>query len=128
MTNNPTIDGVSRELIKGLMHFAPNILANELRALLDREVITDDHLRKRIAFLTSEIHAQSDVRADLQSTIAQLEDKLNKAIDLDFRRRETIEQLQARITQLESEAMYAAAGYQAARDRIAELESGRNHV
>lgn len=40
--------------------------------------------------------------ATLQSTIAQLEDKLNKAIDLDFQRRETIERLQARIAELES--------------------------
>lgn len=40
--------------------------------------------------------------AALQSIIAQLEDKLNKAIDLDFQRRETIEQLQARIAELES--------------------------
>ena len=39
--------------------------------------------------------------------------------------RSIIDRLEARITQLESEAMYAAAGYQAARDRIAELESGR---
>jgi len=38
----------------------------------------------------------------LQSTIAKLEDKLNKAIDLDFERRETIDQLQARIAELES--------------------------
>ena len=37
----------------------------------------------------------------------------------------TIARLEARITQLESEAEYAAATYQAARDRIAELESGR---
>lgn len=41
--------------------------------------------------------------AELQSTIAQLEDKLNKAIDLDFQRRETIEQLQARIAALNSD-------------------------
>ncbi|MEG2914682.1 MAG: hypothetical protein RR897_24115, partial [Pseudomonas sp.] len=40
--------------------------------------------------------------AALQSTIDQLEDKLNKAIDLDFQRREAIEQLQARVQELES--------------------------
>ena len=40
--------------------------------------------------------------AALQSTIAQVEGKLNKAIDLDFQRRETIEQLQARIAELEN--------------------------
>lgn len=37
----------------------------------------------------------------------------------------TIARLEARITQLESEKEFAAATYQAARDRIAELESGR---
>lgn len=37
----------------------------------------------------------------LQSTIAQLEDKLNKAIDLDFQRRETIAGLEARVQELE---------------------------
>lgn len=36
--------------------------------------------------------------------------------------------LEARITQLESEARFGAATYQAARDRIAELESGRSLV
>lgn len=40
--------------------------------------------------------------AALQSTIAQLEDKLNKAIDLDFQRRETIARLDGRIAELES--------------------------
>lgn len=80
MTNNPTIDGVSRVLIENAANYMEgsasaqvNIWCRELRALLDREVITDDHLRQRIAFLTSEIHAQSDVRAALQSTIAQLQ-------------------------------------------------------
>jgi len=37
----------------------------------------------------------------------------------------TIARLEGRITQLESEKEFAAATYQAARDRIAELESGR---
>lgn len=37
----------------------------------------------------------------------------------------TIARLEARITQLESEKKFAAATYQAARERIAELESGR---
>lgn len=55
---------------------------------------------------------------DSQSTIARLEAQLNNAINLDFQRRE-------RIMQLESEKEFAAATYQAARDRIAELESGR---
>lgn len=40
----------------------------------------------------------------------------------------TIAHLEARITQLESEKEFAAATYQAARDRIAELESGRGVV
>lgn len=38
----------------------------------------------------------------------------------------TIARLEARITQLESEVEFAAATYQAARDRIAELENGRS--
>lgn len=56
-----------------------------------------------------------------QSTISRLEAQLNNAINLDFQRHE-------RITQLESEKEFAAATYQAARDRIAELESGRGEA
>jgi hypothetical protein len=40
--------------------------------------------------------------AALQSTIAQLEDKLNKAINLDFQRRETIARLEGKVQELES--------------------------
>lgn len=69
MTNNPTIDGVSRFWC----HEAQNIRCVR----------------------------ESDYDA-LQSTIAQLEDKLNKAIDLDFQRRETIAGLEARVQELES--------------------------
>lgn len=45
--------------------------------------------------------AEPEVAA-LQSTIAQLEEKLNKAIDLDFQRRETIAKMEARVQELES--------------------------
>lgn len=101
MTNNPTIDGVSREpevfmrtfeIRKQMPVDTCHILGAPVTAssFVDREVVLLDDHRERIAAL--------------QSTIARLE---------------------ARVTQLESEAMYAAAGYQAARDRIAELESGR---
>lgn len=119
MTNNPTIDGVSRELLeqihKELTSGAVSIgTGAKVRTLLDREVITDDHLRQRIAFLTSEVPAKSDVNAVLQSTIARLE---------------------ARITQLESEepewsAMQQRLGDENAqlRSRIAELDSGRGEA
>jgi hypothetical protein len=56
--------------------------------------------------------------AELQATITELETKLNNAINLDFERRETI-------TRLESEAMYAAAGFQAAKDEIERLKGGQ---
>lgn len=52
--------------------------------------------------MKNELDRVTAERDALQSTIAQLEDKLNKAIDLDFQRRETIEQLQGRIAELES--------------------------
>jgi len=86
MTNNPTIDGVSRlgtcEMIQALLDLdARGSLAPHGIGGLARDVLTK-----------------------AQSTIARLE---------------------ARITQLESEKEFAAATYQAARDRIAELESGR---
>lgn len=148
MTNNPTIDGVSRELLERLLTDACNENWSDLNELLHapaacrcrrfgkdnphwpcpvHSVQVDQHNPTTamteagcqaymdadgmigIMHNSSMGHAYVAMRAapevaDLQSTIAQL---------------------QARITQLESEAMYAAAGYQAARDRIVELESGR---
>lgn len=54
-----------------------------------------------IWFIEQLSKAQSE-SSGLQSTIAQLEDKLSKAINLDFQRRETIARLEARIAELES--------------------------
>jgi hypothetical protein len=63
---NQTIDGVPRELLERVLYDpSPRVqeqALDELRALLDREVITDDHLRQRIAFLTSEVHARANER------------------------------------------------------------------
>ena len=84
MTTKPTIDGVSRKLIERIADHckfwkdhtyleAISDIEPDLRALLGREVITDDHLRQRIAFLTSEVHARAGERDASQATIAQLE-------------------------------------------------------
>lgn len=159
MTNNLTIDGVSRDL--------PHEDATHLKAVIKKVIARNRmsvHAQTDAAFADEiyreisehlpvyedvydqlgeiiEPHVRRPYRPDAplpasvvdsvgfllreylasQSTIAQLEDKLNKAIDLDFQRRE-------RITQLEAEATYAAAAHQAARDRIAELESGRGEL
>lgn len=68
MITNQTIDGVPRALLQSL--YTDTVqqwglggnAAGKLRALLEREVITDDHLRQRIAFLTSEVHARAEER------------------------------------------------------------------
>lgn len=133
MTNNPTIDGVSRALIENAANYMEgsasaqvNIWRRELRALLDAPIEPFnldgwgiDHsagrpvlVHNKCSVIETEqaygllelINAAKDAPevAALQSTIARLEDRLSKAIDLDFQRRETIEQLQARIGELES--------------------------
>lgn len=107
MTNNPTIDGVSRELLNQiyfeLYAGTPSIATlAAIRALLDREVITDDHLRQRIAFLTSEIHAQSDANAALQSTIAQLQAENSRVNDACHDMKRELDLAKARIGELES--------------------------
>lgn len=127
--NNPTIDGVSRELLERLWRGAVTMgwgSAQQLQDLLQAPVVERQHdccancMRPRMEHCgencpapnTSVWHAwdydfapgteATPEVAALQPTIAQLEDKLNKAIDLDFQRRETIEQLQARVQELES--------------------------
>lgn len=120
MTNNPTIDGVlvPRELLElcWLSLVDNSSYAGEVRALLDapaverQEPVAYDFNPTQYArqFIVSAMppgkYIAVEHYAAMQSTIARLE---------------------ARITQLESEKEFAAATYQAARDRIAELESGR---
>lgn len=179
MTNNPTIDGVSREDLQTMIDLSIQGFAgdwvyarNKLRSLLDAPAVERQEAgyvlakqtavevpgqeRKELGYTLfdgigvfrsrEEVHAaiaelglpigwvsmtvdqllpgymmtdsEASELAALQSSIARLEAQLNNAINLDFQRRE-------RITQLESEAMYAAAGYQAARDRLAELEADK---
>jgi len=164
MTNNPTIDGVSRELLADLVKLASRSVRSawgggvceEARSLLDAPAVERQESgyvlakqtavavpgqeRKELGYTLfdgigifrsrEEVHAAiaelglpigwvsmtvdqllpgylmtndevSEVAA-LQSTIAQIEDKLNKAIDLDFQRRETIARLEARVRELES--------------------------
>jgi hypothetical protein len=131
MTNNPTIDGVSRstiEAIIGDMGTKAYVDAwKELRTLLDAPAVERqvpvpvawmrfDEDQKAIftrskrnnsseplyAHPTAYRNIPAPELAALQSTIAQLEDKLNKAINLDFQRRETIARLEARVQELES--------------------------
>lgn len=97
MTTNQTIDGVPRadlaEIYAQMVDYWERIDGEwgscgmtvdeamdkgdlpalaKLRALLDREVITDDHLRQRIAFLTSEVHARANERDAALSELAEL--------------------------------------------------------
>ncbi len=163
MTNNPMIDGVSRELLERLLTDACNENWSDLNDLLHSpdacrcrrfgkdnphwpcpvhsahgdqhgptaamteagcQAYMDADGMIGIMHNSSMGHAYVAMRAldpevaAQETTIARLEAQLNNAINLDFQRRE-------RITQLESEKEFAAATYQAARDRIAELESGR---
>lgn len=145
MTNNPTIDGVSRGLIEMTIDLLQDLrrgtaVERKLRALLDAPAV---ERQDEVAFLEMELEGERRAKLELadvlgvgdeprwkwmlsaaraqQSTISRLEAQLNNAINLDFQRRE-------RITQLESEKEFAAATYQAARDRIAELESGRGEA
>lgn len=132
MTNNPTIDGVSpkrgdrlfhvgntRACPRGWVEFlcfdgcgeatvrtkngaVPSVQVDHLQwhAMTDEQQLQEFYSELTSGGKLSK-RALCHIRA-LQSTIAQVEGKLNKAIDLDFQRRETIEQLQARIAELES--------------------------
>jgi hypothetical protein len=109
MTNNPTIDGVSLlpcpfcgkapELTK---HFRDESYSFMHRCSVLGPISMGFREDPKCHEAVWNTRIESPEVAALQSTIAQLEDKLNKAIDLDFQRRETIEQLQARIAELES--------------------------
>lgn len=113
MTNNPTIDGVCKTCLgsgkeyDGAAHTctacngldgAPAVERKEPIKLQDCEL----YAMPDGAAMRSPLYVEPPELAALQSTIAQLEDKLNKAIDLDFQRRETIARLEGRVQELES--------------------------
>ncbi|MDR6163532.1 hypothetical protein [Pseudomonas fluorescens] len=103
MTNNPTIDGVSREFLERIRQYLIDIgEIGEFGAELFQLLNVDAPAVER-----QPIKNASEVAYNLQAENARLE---------------------ARITQLESETRFAAATHQAARDRIAELESGRGEM
>lgn len=138
--NNPTIDGVSREFLADLVKLASrNVrsawggsVCEEARALLDAP--TND-LRDHCKQCAEVVKTWPEWKQNCLGGAPTVERQPNRQFDYDrgFAAGEaerdtlqsTVAQLQARITQLESEATFAAATHQAARDRIAELESGR---
>jgi len=102
MTNNPTIDGVSRELLTNLLHcgnsssFIPLSITKQLRALITAPVVERQPSRsvKRFDFDTDE--ACTRVRFGEQTDGAYvLYEELSNL-------QSTITQLQARIAELES--------------------------
>lgn len=99
MTNNPTIDGVSRELLR--KQFEEK---NGHRGWFVAGGRSDDTGPEGFVYedFTTDMcwTCYFEASAALQSTIAQLEDKLNKAIDLDFQRRETIYTLTKALTDI----------------------------
>lgn len=115
MTNNPTIDGVS--LLPCAFCGDPGRTDNGFGLCesiyyawcTNQECFMSDGVDMGV---TSEVWNKRDPHAlarhskrlieQQQSTIAQLEDKLNKAIDLDFERRETIARLEGKVQELES--------------------------
>lgn len=160
MTNNPTIDGVSRELLEEFIALSIQgkignwvNLRNELRALLDAPAVERQEPYRVLVWWSATGARKPDWNPSLwgsineavqyhgaegQITKEQAEQQgdwlsggqwfsvpLYEAAPEVAALQSTIAQLQARITQLESEAEFAAATYQAARDRIAELESAR---
>lgn len=124
MTNNPTIDGVCKTCLgsgkeyDGAAHTctacngiggAPAVDTQQPDAIIEGCMtavgITHVIYASTVALKDKEqvrLYREPPEVAALQSTIAQLEDKLNKAIDLDFQRCETIARLQARVQELES--------------------------
>lgn len=160
MTNNPTIDGVSRVIPDELLNaaietiseaFVGTSVERDLRALLDAPAV---ERQDEVAFLEMELEGERRAKLELadvlgvgdeprwkwmlsaaralQSTITQLRQHKNDYMEAAEETRKAltadIASLEARITQLESEKEFAAATYQAARDRIAELESGRGEA
>lgn len=149
MTNNPTIDGVSRELTEAMSYyFGRDEVANFKLYLLrefksrDKPVEPAKCKHEFIYFGRSDLprkcrHCNEPelcalldapaVERQEPVTLAGLLEKNTIVVKVDVydEQQATIARLEARIAQLESEAEFAAATYQAARDRIAELESGR---
>lgn len=109
------------------------------------EAIEDENIRKEILRVRPDLssaverqepvaevvatggpHDREDrVLVELQAELPPIGTKIYAAPPKVAALQSTITRLEARITQLESEAEFAAATYQASRDRIAELESGR---
>lgn len=179
MTNNPTIDGVSRAKIHHLkIHRKPfddlvsGRKTSEVRNCADREFREGDHVELFLIDETGNPANKSIVRTithiqrgyglpddicvlsyapidapaverqappievaryRLKAALPGLDGRLINRPEVVIAQaydalQSTIARLEARITQLESEKEFAAATYQAARDRIAELESGRGVV
>lgn len=149
MTNNPTIDGVSRNAIEQALlamkriyqagydrileaggqcdtpeyMMAGDPTARELRALLDAGISASV---KRQEPKPSQVPVLRSMAANYRNGHSWdfLDgEAVSKAADEITALQSTIARLEARITQLESEKEFAAATYQAARDRIADLES-----
>lgn len=151
MTNNPTIGGVSREFVREGRYIVvkpdceDSLRTERLRNYIeemcfhtpDCVVVEADWpeyepvwkmIEARVAGKPSELDA---ARATIEHLRNDLDGTRTHASDLRLKinnQKSTIARLEARITQLESEAEFAAATYQAARDRIAELESGRSEA
>lgn len=110
MTNNPTIDGVSRDIVETIVSVHPSdtryrLAKEELRALLDAPAVERQPI-KNASEVAYNLQAENSV---LQSTIAQLridlgnQTELTKQADCHASQRgKEIAQLQARVQELES--------------------------
>jgi len=131
MTNKPTIDGVSRELL-------PCPFCGSSEVSLAWDVYDTDRGRRTQSqvrclgcrILTKTFNTHADARSywnsrPLLDAPAVERQPIKNASEVAYNLQAENARLEARITQLEAEAEFAAATYQAARDRLAELESGR---
>lgn len=115
MTNNPTIDGVSPHPY--------GYIQNPMREDFEQWAAEESEVRgvgETIGLSTDEHHDRYSMIWTQTSWIAW---QASQAAQ-----QSTIARLEARITQLESEAEFATATYQAARDRIVELERGKGEA
>lgn len=138
MTNNPTIDGVSRELLPCPFCGGDAVLKQyradglEIRCTGCQSMRQQRWMGKGRGWLETKMIEKWNERAiqtaERQEPVVLLSEH-KKGLDAYLEQikgqQSTIALLEARITQLESEKEFAAATYQAARDRIAELESVR---
>lgn len=136
MTNNPTIDGVS--LLPCPFCGCDAVLKQyradglEIRCTGCQSMRRQRWMGKGRGWLETKMIEKWNERAihtaERQEPVVLLSEH-KKGLDAYLEQikgqQSTIARLEARITQLESEKEFAAATYQAARDRIAELESGR---